>query len=126
VLQSLGSPAVLIDLVLVNGRGRSVWSVWSGCELRQNWPMPILNKDMSLCVSLSGRPSNTGTRLLNYPYDENGLNFIYKAFATDDIAGAVAGVRALGIRGCSVSSRSKRPSSRSSTSWSPGLRPSSR
>lgn len=65
--------------------------------------MPILNKDMSLCISLSGRPSNIGTRFHNYLYDEIGLNFIYKAFSTDDIAGAMAGVRALGIRGCSVS-----------------------
>lgn len=65
--------------------------------------MPILNKDMSLCISLSGRPSNLGTRFHNYLYEELGLNFIYKAFSTDDLAGAIAGVRALGIRGCSVS-----------------------
>lgn len=65
--------------------------------------MPILNKDMSLCISLSGRPSNLGTRFHNYLYDELGLNFIYKAFTTDDIEGAIRGVRALGIRGCSVS-----------------------
>lgn len=65
--------------------------------------MPILNKDMTLCISLAGRPSNIGTRFHNYLYDELGLNFIYKAFTTDDIAGAIGGVRALGIRGCSVS-----------------------
>ncbi|MCC4909199.1 shikimate 5-dehydrogenase [Microbacterium sp. cx-59] len=65
--------------------------------------MPILNKDMTLCISLAARPSNIGTRFHNYLYDELGLNFIYKAFTTDDIAGAIAGVRALGIRGCSVS-----------------------
>ena len=65
--------------------------------------MPILNKDMSLCISLSGRPSNLGTRFHNYLYDELGLNFVYKAFSTDDIAAAIGGVRALGIRGCSVS-----------------------
>lgn len=65
--------------------------------------MPILNKDMSLCISLSGRPSNIGTRFHNYLYEVLGLNFIYKAFSTDDLAGAIAGVRALGIRGCSVS-----------------------
>lgn len=65
--------------------------------------MPILNKDMSLCISLSGRPSNIGTRFHNYLYDKLGLNFIYKAFSTDDIEGAIRGVRALGIRGCSVS-----------------------
>lgn len=65
--------------------------------------MPILNKDMSLCISLAGRPSNIGTRFHNFLYDELGLNFIYKAFTTDDIAAAIGGVRALGIRGCSVS-----------------------
>ncbi|WP_313811021.1 shikimate 5-dehydrogenase [Glutamicibacter sp.] len=65
--------------------------------------MPILNKDMTLCISLSGRPSNIGTRFHNYLYEELGLNFIYKAFSTEDLPGAIAGVRALGIRGCSVS-----------------------
>lgn len=65
--------------------------------------MPILNKDMTLCISLSGRPSNIGTRFHNYLYDELGLNFAYKAFTTTDITGAIGGVRALGIRGCSVS-----------------------
>lgn len=65
--------------------------------------MPILNKDMTLCISLSARPSNIGTRFHNYLYDELGLNFIYKAFSTNDIAAAIGGVRALGIRGTSVS-----------------------
>lgn len=65
--------------------------------------MPILNKDMTLCISLSARPSNLGTRFHNFLYDELGLNFVYKAFSTDDIEGAVRGIRALGIRGASVS-----------------------
>ncbi|WP_448811491.1 shikimate 5-dehydrogenase [Agromyces bauzanensis] len=65
--------------------------------------MPILNKDMSVCISLAGRPSNLGTRFHNFLYDELGLNFIYKAFTTDDLEGAIRGIRALGIRGCSVS-----------------------
>ena len=65
--------------------------------------MPILNKDMTLCISLAGRPSNIGTRFHNYLYDELGLNFAYKAFTTRDLEGAIRGVRALGIRGCSVS-----------------------
>ncbi len=65
--------------------------------------MPILNKDMSFCISLAGRPSNLGTRFHNFLYDELGLNFVYKAFTTDDLEGAVRGIRALGIRGCSVS-----------------------
>jgi shikimate dehydrogenase len=62
-----------------------------------------LNKDTRLCISLAGRPSNIGTRFHNYLYDVLGLDFIYKAFTTTDIAAAIGGVRALGIRGCSVS-----------------------
>ena len=31
------------------------------------------------------------------------MNFVYKAFTTDDLEGAVRGMRALGFRGCSVS-----------------------
>lgn len=64
---------------------------------------PPLSKDTTLCISLAGRPSNIGTRFHNYLYEKLGLDFIYKAFTTDDIDGAIAGVRALGIRGCSVS-----------------------
>lgn len=64
---------------------------------------PPLNKDTQLCISLAARPSNIGTRFHNYLYDELGLDFIYKAFTTTDIAAAIGGVRALGIRGCSVS-----------------------
>jgi shikimate dehydrogenase len=62
-----------------------------------------LSKDTQLCISLAGWPSNHGTRFHNYLYDELGLDFIYKAFTTTDLPAAIAGVRALGIRGCSVS-----------------------
>ncbi|MGC0363151.1 shikimate dehydrogenase [Rhodococcus sp. 27YEA15] len=62
-----------------------------------------LNKDTLLCMSLSGRPSNIGTRFHNFLYEELGLNFVYKAFTTDDVTAAVNGIRALGIRGCGVS-----------------------
>ena len=64
---------------------------------------PALNKDTRLCISLAGRPSNIGTRFHNFLYEQLGLDFIYKAFTTTDIAAAIGGVRALGIRGCSVS-----------------------
>ena len=64
---------------------------------------PLLNKDTAVCISLAARPSNIGTRFHNYLYDELGLDFVYKAFTTTDIAAAIGGVRALGIRGCSVS-----------------------
>ena len=66
-------------------------------------PKPPLNKDTILCISLAARPSNIGTRFHNYLYEQLGVDFIYKAFTTTNIAGAVGGVRALGIRGCSVS-----------------------
>lgn len=65
--------------------------------------MPLLSKDTTLCISLAGRPSNLGTRFHNRLYEELGLDFVYKAFTTDDLEGAIRGVRALGIRGCSVS-----------------------
>lgn len=64
---------------------------------------PPLNKDTRLCISLAARPSNIGTRFHNHLYERLGLDFVYKAFTTTDIAAAIGGVRALGIRGCSVS-----------------------
>uniref|UniRef100_A0A5Q5CLP6 Shikimate dehydrogenase n=1 Tax=Mycobacterium sp. (strain JLS) TaxID=164757 RepID=A0A5Q5CLP6_MYCSJ len=64
---------------------------------------PPLNKDTRLCISLAGRPSNIGTRFHNHLYEVLGLDFLYKAFTTTDIGAAIGGVRALGIRGCSVS-----------------------
>lgn len=64
---------------------------------------PPINKDTRLCISLAGRPSNIGTRFHNHLYEQLGLDFIYKAFTTTDIGAAIGGVRALGIRGCSVS-----------------------
>src|SRR5882757_179164 len=54
-------------------------------------------------MSLSGRPGNFGTLFHNALYQELGLNYIYKAFTTSDIAAAIGGIRALGIRGCAVS-----------------------
>ncbi len=62
-----------------------------------------ITKDTTLCVSLSARPSNVGTRFHNYLYAELGLDFVYKAFACDDLPGAVAGIRAMRIRGASLS-----------------------
>lgn len=62
-----------------------------------------ITKDTTLCISLSGRPSNIGTRFHNYLYDELGLDYVYKAFTTTDIAAAITGVRGLGIRGAAIS-----------------------
>ena len=69
---------------------------------------PELNKDTRLCISLAARPSNIGTRFHNHLYEQLGLDFIYKACTTTDIFAAIGGVRALGIRGCSVSMPFKR------------------
>jgi shikimate dehydrogenase len=65
--------------------------------------MPILDKDMTLCISLAARPSNNGTLFHNHLYDQLGLNWIYKAFAPTNLAQAISGVRGLGIRGAAVS-----------------------
>ena len=62
-----------------------------------------LNKDTQLCLSLSGRPGNTGTRFHNYLYDALELNYVYKSFTTDDITQAIAGVRGLQVRGAAIS-----------------------
>lgn len=62
-----------------------------------------ISKDTQLCMSLAARPGNFGTRFHNYLYDALDLDYLYKAFTTRDIAAAIAGVRALGIRGCAIS-----------------------
>jgi len=71
--------------------------------LCQTCNVPILNKDMQVCISLAARPTNLGTRFHNYLYDELNLNFVYKAFTTTDLEGSVRGIRALGFRGASIS-----------------------
>lgn len=58
---------------------------------------------MQVCISLAARPSNLATRFHNFLSDELGLKFIYKAFPTEDLEGAIRGMHALGFRGCSVS-----------------------
>ena len=60
-------------------------------------------KETQLCISISKRPGLYGTTIHNAGYQALGLNFFYKAFGTNDLEGAINGVRALGIRGCSVS-----------------------
>ncbi len=63
----------------------------------------MIDKSTTICISLAARPSNFGTRFHNYLYQALGLNFIYKACTTDDLEGAIRGLRALKIRGCGVS-----------------------
>ncbi len=62
-----------------------------------------VDKDTRLCLSLSARPSNLGTRFHNHLYAELGLNYLYKATTTTDLPAAIAGLRALQIRGCGIS-----------------------
>jgi len=59
--------------------------------------------ETQLCISIAKRPGLYGTTIHNAGYQALGLDFFYKAFATNDLDGAIHGVRALGIRGCSVS-----------------------
>jgi len=62
-----------------------------------------VNKDTRMCMSLAARPGNFGTRLHNFLYARLHLNYFYKSFTTDDLKHAVAGIRALAIRGCAIS-----------------------
>jgi shikimate dehydrogenase len=62
-----------------------------------------IDRDTQLCMSLSGRPGNFGTRFQNFLYEALELNFVYKAFTTKDLPAAIAGIRALSIRGCAIS-----------------------
>ena len=61
------------------------------------------SKDTQLCISLAGRPGTFGVRFHNHLYEQLGLDYYYKAMTTADLPAAVAGIRALGIRGCGVS-----------------------
>jgi shikimate dehydrogenase len=66
-------------------------------------PRPPIDRETRLCMSLSARPGHFGTRFHNHLYEQLGLNYVYKAFTTTDLPAAIAGIRALGIRGCGVS-----------------------
>ena len=56
-----------------------------------------------LCISIAQKPGMFGTIIHNAGFKALKLNFMYKAFAINDLEGAINGVRALGIKGCSVS-----------------------
>jgi shikimate dehydrogenase len=64
---------------------------------------PPIGRDTQLCMSLSARPGNAGSRLHNALYEEMGLDFVYKSFSTRDLPAAIGGIRALSIRGCAIS-----------------------
>lgn len=73
-----------------------------GVKLTNEFILTI-NKDTQMCMSLAARPGNFGTRLHNFLYAHLHLNYFYKSFTTNNLEHAVAGIRALAIRGCAVS-----------------------
>lgn len=52
-----------------------------------------------LCGSIAARPGSFGVAMHTAAYRALGLNFVYVAFGTEETAGAMAAMRALGIRG---------------------------
>lgn len=66
-------------------------------------PTPAIASRLTLCGSLSLHPVSLGAAMHLAGYRALGLAFTYVPFAVRDLAGAVAGMRALGIRGCGVS-----------------------
>jgi shikimate dehydrogenase len=58
---------------------------------------------VTLCGSFSLHPSRMGTAMHNAGYRALGLPFAYVPFAVRDLRGAIAGMRALGMRGAGVS-----------------------
>jgi shikimate dehydrogenase len=57
---------------------------------------------ITLCGSFSLHPSPLGTKLHNAGYRARGIPFTYVPFEVRDLAGAVSGARALGIRGVGI------------------------
>lgn len=57
---------------------------------------------VTLCISIAARPGLFGATVHNAGYRALGLNYVYLPIRVTDLVGAIAGVRALGIRGCSV------------------------
>lgn len=64
---------------------------------------PPIGRDTRLCMSLSARPGNYGSRFHNRLYELTGLDYVYKSFSTTDLPAAIGGIRALGVRGCAIS-----------------------
>jgi len=64
-----------------------------------------ITKDTQLCISIAERPGNFGTVLMNAAFAKKKLDFVYKACKVKpgQLTEALAGVRALNIRGCGVS-----------------------
>ena len=68
-------------------------------------PKSQITKDTKLCISIAERPGNFGTILMNAAFAKQNIDFVYKATKVNpkQLKQALAGVRALNIRGCGVS-----------------------
>ena len=60
-------------------------------------------KKRVLCISIAKRPGTFGSIVHNTGYKALGLNWIYIPFKVTNLQDTIKGIRALGIRGCSVS-----------------------
>lgn len=61
-----------------------------------------MKANAQLVISLAARPGNFGFTVHNAGYAALGLNYFYKPMTCTDLGAALAGVRALGIRGCGL------------------------
>lgn len=61
-----------------------------------------INKDTKLCISIAKNAGNFGTTLYNHVFNIQSMNYIYKSFSITDLKSTIAGVKALDIRGMSV------------------------
>lgn len=80
-------------------------AVAPGADPRQRRRMdtPPSPGRVTLCGSLSLHPVSLGAVMHTAGYRALGLPFTYVAFKVEDVAGAITGMRALGIRGFGVS-----------------------
>lgn len=65
-----------------------------------------IDRDTNVCISVAAVPGNFGSSFHNAAYRSLGLNWIYLPRAVEsalDLETVISGVRALGIKGCSVS-----------------------
>jgi shikimate dehydrogenase len=65
-------------------------------------PQLIPNPTTKICASLSAHSGHLGVDLHNFLYREMGLNFLYQNFQVTQLEAALNGVRALGMRGCTI------------------------
>jgi len=65
-----------------------------------------INKDTVVCISIAAKPGNFGANFHNSAYEHLNLNWVYlprKVKSATDLERTIKGVRAMDIKGCSVS-----------------------